>query len=44
MALPTLVCVSGLTYDYDGISRWYCDEKVANREIRIWHFVIANGY
>jgi hypothetical protein len=22
----------------------YCDEKVANREIRVWHFVIENGY
>ena len=20
------------------------DEKVANREIRVWHFVIENGY
>ena len=23
---------------------WYCDVKVANREIRVWHFVIENGY
>jgi hypothetical protein len=22
----------------------YSDEKVANREIRVWHFVIENGY
>jgi hypothetical protein len=22
----------------------YCDAKVANREIRVWHFVIENGY
>jgi hypothetical protein len=22
----------------------YSDEKVANREIRIWHFVIEHGY
>jgi hypothetical protein len=22
----------------------YCDEKVANREIRVWHLVIENGY
>jgi hypothetical protein len=22
----------------------YCDEKVANREIRVWHFVMENGY
>ena len=22
----------------------YGDEKVANREIRVWHFVIENGY
>jgi hypothetical protein len=22
----------------------YCDEKVANREIRVWHFVIEKGY
>jgi hypothetical protein len=22
----------------------HCDEKVANREIRVWHFVIENGY
>jgi solute carrier family 25 S-adenosylmethionine transporter 26 len=22
----------------------YSDEKVANREIRVWHFVIGNGY
>jgi hypothetical protein len=22
----------------------YCDQKVANREIRVWHFVIKNGY
>jgi hypothetical protein len=22
----------------------YCDEKVANREIRVWYFVIENGY
>jgi hypothetical protein len=22
----------------------YCDQKVANREIRVWHFVIENGY
>jgi hypothetical protein len=22
----------------------YCHEKVANREIRVWHFVIENGY
>ena len=23
---------------------YYSDEKVANREIRVWHFVIENGY
>jgi hypothetical protein len=23
---------------------WYSDEKVANRDIRIWHLVIENGY
>jgi hypothetical protein len=22
----------------------YCDQKVANREIRVWHIVIENGY
>ena len=22
----------------------YCDEKVANGDIRIWHLVIENGY
>jgi hypothetical protein len=22
----------------------YSDEKVANREIRVWHFVLENGY
>ena len=22
----------------------YSDEKVANRDIRVWHFVIENGY
>jgi hypothetical protein len=22
----------------------YCDQRVANREIRVWHFVIENGY
>jgi hypothetical protein len=22
----------------------YGDEKVANRDIRVWHFVIENGY
>ena len=22
----------------------YCDQKVANREIRVWHFVVENGY
>jgi hypothetical protein len=22
----------------------YCDAKVANRGIRVWHFVIENGY
>jgi hypothetical protein len=22
----------------------YCDATVANREIRVWHFVIENGY
>jgi hypothetical protein len=22
----------------------YCDQKVANREIRVWHFVIEKGY
>jgi hypothetical protein len=22
----------------------YSDAKVANREIRVWHFVIKNGY
>jgi hypothetical protein len=22
----------------------YCDQKVANRESRVWHFVIENGY
>jgi C-terminal processing protease CtpA/Prc len=22
----------------------YIDDKVANREIRVWHFVIENGY
>jgi hypothetical protein len=22
----------------------YSGEKVANREIRVWHFVIENGY
>jgi hypothetical protein len=22
----------------------YCDEKVANRDIRVWHLVIENGY
>jgi hypothetical protein len=22
----------------------YCDQKAANREIRVWHFVIENGY
>jgi hypothetical protein len=22
----------------------YCDQKVANRDIRVWHFVIENGY
>jgi hypothetical protein len=22
----------------------YCDQKFANREIRVWHFVIENGY
>jgi hypothetical protein len=24
--------------------RAYSDQKVANREIRVWHFVIENGY
>jgi hypothetical protein len=24
--------------------RLYSDEKVANREIRVWHFVIENVY
>jgi hypothetical protein len=24
--------------------RTYGDEKVANRDIRVWHFVIENGY
>ena len=30
----------------DGRGRWvaYSDEKVANRDIRVWHFVIENGY
>jgi hypothetical protein len=27
-----------------GASAVYCDEKVANRDIRVWHFVIENGY
>jgi hypothetical protein len=22
----------------------YSDEKVANRDVRVWHFVIENGY
>ena len=22
----------------------YCDQRVANREIRVWHFVVENGY
>jgi hypothetical protein len=22
----------------------YCDQKSANREIRVWHFVIEKGY
>jgi hypothetical protein len=22
----------------------YCDAKVANRDIRVWHFVTENGY
>jgi RNA recognition motif-containing protein len=22
----------------------YCDEEVANRDVRVWHFVIENGY
>jgi hypothetical protein len=22
----------------------FCDAKVANREIRVWHFAIENGY
>ena len=22
----------------------YCDQKVANREMRVWHFVIKIGY
>jgi hypothetical protein len=22
----------------------YSDEKVANRDIRVWHFVIESGY
>jgi hypothetical protein len=26
------------------LSSTYSDEKVANREIRVWHFVIENGY
>ena len=29
MTLPTLVCGSGLTYDYDGISRWVRVDRVA---------------
>ena len=28
----------------DWLVPWYCDAKVANREIRVWHFVIENGY
>jgi hypothetical protein len=27
-----------------GAAAVYCDPKVANREIRVWHFVIENGY
>ena len=40
--------LDALRRDKDGVlSRHqvhYCDEKVANREIRVWHFVIENGY
>jgi hypothetical protein len=25
-------------------ARCYSDQTVANREIRVWHFVIENGY
>jgi hypothetical protein len=36
---PTLIC------EYSNTPRGaHSDEKVANREIRVWHFVIENGY
>jgi hypothetical protein len=27
-----------------GRAQVYCDQKVANRERRVWHFVMENGY
>jgi hypothetical protein len=28
------------------VAQWvrYSDAKVANRDLRVWHFVIENGY
>jgi hypothetical protein len=33
-----------LTHSLAGARAGYCDEKVANRDIRVWYFVIKNGY
>ena len=39
----TGVCKGSLRFTGRGATT-YSDEKVANREIRVWHFVIENGY
>ena len=46
---PSTEAVKQLVVDGAGVStprtpRRCGDEKVANREIRVWHFVIENGY
>jgi hypothetical protein len=45
-AVDAMWCAAALTHPprLQACTPSYSDEKVANREIRVWHFVIENGY
>jgi hypothetical protein len=44
VSVPTIESPTKVAAAHAGVKAAYCDEKVANREIRVWHFVIENGY
>jgi hypothetical protein len=43
VAAAAAICAS-VTWSHGRLSVTYNDEKVANRDIKVWHLLIKNGY